>query len=241
MSYCTTGINNGERYQCYVTYLTLNYAALKGFLVGGGNKVHADDMALSGICVDILQLCATKDRLGGVFYQRLLKVSNTIKEHLDVSAHTRLSPADAGEAVTNGDAYLFVDVDGTTKLHQMIRSIRLMLCYPLNCLYESDNTNVLNLSMVDAYVNADIDFAHHLASPFNMDDDRVPDKLFPPSQPSQDNWANGEQGEGFLSGSAPFDWIESAWSGNNIGAREPSGTEMAHDASASDKSHIDLH
>ena len=226
MSYNTsvnaTDINTGARYQCYVTYLALNYAILKGCLVGGSN-LHAHDLAASGICIDILRLCATKDRLGGVFYHRLLEIRNTINENLQVSAHTRLTPGDDDETVTNDDSFLFVDVDGATKLHQMIRSTRLMLCYPLNCLYESNNTNFLNISMVDAYVNADIDFAHHLASPFNTDEDTIPDKLFPPSQPSQSSWTGSGQCEGFLSGSAPFDWSVSTWSGIDATTGELSG------------------
>ncbi|KAG5655526.1 hypothetical protein KAF25_003863 [Fusarium avenaceum] len=199
-------------YQCYITFLTLNYTAVKSFLVGGATAFRQQDVVLSGKCVEILKLCATKDRIAHSFHTRITRYQSVLQELLP-------QPTDAGiesfgllEGDVPNDSYLFVATDGDTKLHHLINELLEMLCYPLTLLKESNENRIRYPTIVEASVNADINFTYHLASPFNMAEDEVPVDLFPPGDKL---WgSNGVEGEaeGFVSGSVPFGWSVSAWS-----------------------------
>lgn len=199
-------------YQCYVTFLTLNYAAVKSFLVGGATAFRQQDVVLSGKCVEILELCATKDRIAHNFHTRITRYQSVIQELLPQATDANGESFGLFQGNVPSDSYLFVATDGDTRLHHLINELLEMLCYPLTLLKESNENRIRYPTIVEASVNADINFAHHLASPFNMADDEVPVDLFPPGDKLWGIDGSEGEAEGFVSGSAPFGWDVSAWS-----------------------------
>ncbi|KAM0201926.1 hypothetical protein ACHAQI_011127 [Fusarium lateritium] len=199
-------------YQCYVTFLTLNYTAVKSFLVGGAATFRQQDAVLSARCIEILELCASKDRIAHSFYTRVTRYQNILQELLPQATHANDESSDLVDTDVPNDSYLFVATDGDTKLHHLITELLEMLCYPLTLLKDSDENRIRYPTIIEASVNADIDFAHHLASPFNMAEDEVPVDLFPPGDMLWGSNGSEEGAEGFMSSSVPFGWDVSAWS-----------------------------
>jgi hypothetical protein len=216
---------NEGRYQCYVTFLTLNYTAIKSFLVGGATAFRQQDVVLSGKCVEILELCATKDRIAHSFHTRITRYQSVLQELLPQSTEAGVESFDLFDGNVPNDSYLFVATDGDTKLHHLMNELLEMLCYPLTLLKESNENRIRYPTIVEASVNADINFAHHLASPFNMAEDEVPVDLFPPGDKLWGGDGTERESEGFVSGSVPFGWRVSAWS-------EDPGVGKLHEAQA---------
>ncbi|KAF5635765.1 nitrate assimilation regulatory nirA [Fusarium sp. NRRL 52700] len=196
-------------YQCYVTFLMLNFTAIKSFLVGGTTAFRQQDVNLCQICIEILALCATKDRIARSFYTRVTKYKSLIREYLpEPKQDTQEDPSPYEDGPLDDDSYLFADSSGDVSLHHLMYELRELLCYPLTLLKGGYDANMPYPTIVEASVNADINFAHHLASPFNMAEDEVPSGLFPP----EDSLKEGhEMSEGYLTGSVPFGWDVSAW------------------------------
>ncbi|KAF4988234.1 hypothetical protein FGRMN_9886 [Fusarium graminum] len=195
-------------YQCYITFLTLSYTSVKRCLVGGANAFQPRDTILSAKCIEILSLCATKDRIARSFHARLCKYQSILRELLPKSADTISKGVESYDGSTSGDSYLFVDTSGHTQLHHLMNELVEMLCYPLTLL--KGNTDKIRYpTIVEASVNADISFAHHLASPFNMAEDELPEDLFPPGKSM--HGGSDEETEGYVSGSVPFGWDVSVW------------------------------
>jgi hypothetical protein len=193
----------------------LNFTAIKSFLVGGTAAFRQQDVILSSTCIDILALCATKDRIACSFYTRLTKYRDTIKEQLP--EYPENTPEDSfsyEDGSFDDDSYLFIESSGNTKLHQLMYELRELLCYPLTLLKGSSEANMPYPTIVEASVNADINFAHHLASPFNMAEDEVPIGLFPPEDSLKESQNRRTETEGYVSGSVPFGWDVSAWRGD---------------------------
>lgn len=178
---------------------------VKSFLVGGANSFRQQDMALSDKCVEILKLCATKDRIAQAFYLRLSKYQSILKEHLPMAAADDISSGAFNDNSYDG-SYLFGQTSGTTKLDQQMHELWEMLCYPLNLLKGSTETRMHYPTIVEASVNADINFARHLASSFSTAENDGPVGMFPlPDSP----WGSDEQEkevEGYISRSVPYDW-----------------------------------
>ncbi|KAG5755015.1 hypothetical protein H9Q70_002340 [Fusarium xylarioides] len=196
-------------YRCYVTFLMLNFTSIKSFLVGGSAAFRKQDVTLSRICIEILALCATKDRIAHSFHTRLTRYQEIIKGHLPESPDsTTLGSISYEDGPLDDDSYLFIESSGDPKLHHLMYELRELLCYPLTLLNGGSEANVPYPTIVEASVNADINFAHHLASPFNMAEDEVPSGLFPPDDSLNDYEAGTE---GYLTGSVPFGWDVSAW------------------------------
>ncbi|KAG5791134.1 hypothetical protein H9Q69_009813 [Fusarium xylarioides] len=196
-------------YRCYVTFLMLNFTSIKSFLVGGSAAFRKQDVTLSRICIEILALCATKDRIAHSFHTRLTRYQEIIKGHLPESPDsTTLGSISYEDGPLDDDSYLFIESSGDPKLHHLMYELRELLCYPLTLLNGGSEANVPYPTIVEASVNADINFAHHLASPFNMAEDEVPSGLFPPDYSLNDYEAGTE---GYLTGSVPFGWDVSAW------------------------------
>ncbi|KAF5596678.1 nitrate assimilation regulatory nirA [Fusarium pseudoanthophilum] len=196
-------------YQCYVTFLMLNFTAIKSFLVGGSAAFRKQDVTLSRICIEILALCATKDRIAQSFHTRLTRYQEIIKGHLPESPDSITRDSSLYEdGPPDDDSYLFIESTGDPRLHHLIYELRELLCYPLTLLKGGSDANLPYPTLVEASVNADINFAHHLASPFNMAEDEVPNGLFPPEDSLNDYEAGTE---GYISGSVPFGWDVSAW------------------------------
>ncbi|KAM0350990.1 hypothetical protein ACHAPU_002768 [Fusarium lateritium] len=197
-------------YQCYITFLTLSYTAIKRFLVEGANDLQPQDTFLSAKCIEILALCATKDKIARSFHARVCRYQSLLRELLPESADTKSKGIDSYEESASDDSYLFVETNGHTELHQLMGELAEMLCYPLTLLKGGPGM-IRYPTIVEASVNADINFAHHLASPFNMPEDELPEDLFPPSKSMHGGDGNGIT-EGDVSGSVPFGWDVSAWS-----------------------------
>jgi hypothetical protein len=198
---------NANRYQCYVTFLTLNYAAVKGFLAGGATTFR-QDIVLSSKCIEILKLCATKDNIAHRFHTHITRYQSVLQELLPQDTNADGESFGLFEKNVPDDSYLFVATDGDTRLHHLIKELLEMLCYPFTLLKESNGNRIRYPTIVEASVNTDINFAHHLASPFNMAEDEIPVDLFP----SGNKLRGSNNSEGFVSGSAPFGWDASAWS-----------------------------
>ncbi|KAF5975136.1 nitrate assimilation regulatory nirA [Fusarium coicis] len=197
-------------YQCYVTFLMLNFTAIKSFLVGGEAAFRQQDIVLSRTCIEILALCATKDKIARSFHTRLRTYRDTINEHLPEVRGTSKDSGSYEDGSFDDDSYLFVESSGDTRLHHLIYELRELLCYPLTLLKGSE-ASIPYPTIVEASVNADIDFAHHLASPFNMAEDELPSGLFPPDESLEGSHNYDGETEGYLSGSVPFGWDISAW------------------------------
>ncbi|KAL5590030.1 hypothetical protein FOVSG1_011897 [Fusarium oxysporum f. sp. vasinfectum] len=199
-------------YQCYVTFLMLNFTAIKSFLVGGGKAFRQQDVTLSRTCIEILALCATKDRIAHSFHSRLTRYQDIINGHLPESP---LNITQASSSYEDGplddDSYLFIKSSGDARLHNLMHELRELLCYPLTLLKGGSEANMPYPTIVEASVNADINFAHHLASPFNMAEDEVPNGLFPPEDSLKERHDYDARTEGYLTGSVPFGWDVSAW------------------------------
>ncbi|RKK92009.1 hypothetical protein BFJ71_g10484 [Fusarium oxysporum] len=199
-------------YQCYVTFLMLNFTAIKSFLVGGATAFKQQDVTLSRTCIEILALCATKDRIARSFYTRVTKYQDIIKEHLPESQQdTSEGPGSYEDGPSDDDSYLFIESSGNARLHHLMYELRELLCYPLTLLKGGSEADMPYPTIVEASVNADINFAHHLASPFNMAEDEVPNGLFPPEDSLKESHDYDARTEGYLTGSVPFGWDVSAW------------------------------
>ncbi|KAF5678703.1 NirA-like nitrate assimilation regulatory protein [Fusarium heterosporum] len=199
-------------YQCYITFLALSYTSVKRFLVEGANTFQSQDTFLSAKCIEILALCATKDRIARSFHARLCKYQSILRELLPKSAYVMSKGVDSYDESAFGDSYLFVNISGHTELHNLMNELVEMLCYPLTLLKGSTD-RIQYPTIVEASVKADISFAHHLASPFNMAEDELPEDLFPPGKSMQGG--NEEEAEGYVSGSVPYGWDVSVWSQNS--------------------------
>ncbi|CVL03486.1 related to nitrate assimilation regulatory protein nirA [Fusarium mangiferae] len=199
-------------YQCYVTFLLLNFTAIQSFLVGGAAAFRQQDIVLSRPCIEILALCATRDRIARSFHARLAKYQNTIKEQLPgFQAKTPEDSGSYGDESFDDDSYLFIQSSGNSKLHHLIYELRELLCHPLTLLKGESEASIPYPTVSKASVDADIDFAHHLASPFNMAEDEVPNGLFPPDESLGGSHNYAAETEGYLSGSVPFGWDISTW------------------------------
>ncbi|KAH7147414.1 hypothetical protein DER46DRAFT_665866 [Fusarium sp. MPI-SDFR-AT-0072] len=199
-------------YQCYVTFLMLNFTAIKSFLVGGTTGFRQQDVTLSRTCIEILALCATKDRIARSFYTRVTKYQDIIKEYLPESQQdTSEDPGSYEDGPLDDDSYLFIESSGDARLHHLMYELRELLCFPLTLLKGGSGANMPYPTIVEASINADINFAHHLASPFNMAEDEVPSGLFPPEDSLKERHDYHARTEGYLTGSVPFGWDVSAW------------------------------
>ncbi|EGU82785.1 hypothetical protein FOXB_06706 [Fusarium oxysporum f. sp. conglutinans Fo5176] len=193
-------------YQCYVTCLTLNYITVKSFLVGGATVFRKQDIVLSDKCIEILALCATKDRIAHSFHIRLCKYQNILRKHLPKSPNNDTKGFGSYGDDSFDGSYLFAETNGDTKLHQLMHELWEMLCYPLTFLKGSTETELRYPTIMEASVNADMNFARHLASPFNMAEDEVPVGLFPPGDCLGDSDGCEKEVEGYVTGDVPYDW-----------------------------------
>ncbi|RBA18273.1 hypothetical protein FPRO05_10568 [Fusarium proliferatum] len=199
-------------YQCYVTFLMLNFTAIKSFLVGGAAAFRQQDIVLSRPCIEILALCATRDRIARSFHARLAKYQDTIQEQLPgFQAETLEDSGSYGDGSFDDDSYLFIESSGNSKLHHLIHELRELLCHPLALLKGESEASIPYPTISKASVGADINFAHHLASPFNMAEDEIPTGLFPPDESLGGSHNYAAETEGYLSGSVPFGWDISTW------------------------------
>jgi hypothetical protein len=190
----------------------LNFTAIKSFLVGSTTTFRRQDIVLSGTCIEILALCSTKDRIARSFHARLTNYRDIIKENLPESTYDRSEASISYEdGPFDDDSYLFIKSSGDTKLHHLTDELREMLCYPLTLLKGSSEATMPYPTLVEASVNPDINFVHHLASPFNMAEDEVPNGLFPPEHRLKESHNYKGETEGYVSGSVPFGWDVSAW------------------------------
>ncbi|KAF5551380.1 nitrate assimilation regulatory nirA [Fusarium mexicanum] len=146
------------------------------------------------------------------FYTRVTKYQSLIRDYLpEPKQDTQEHLSSYEDGPSDGDSYLFVESDGDVSLHHLMYELRELLCYPLTLLKSSSYANMPYPTIFEASVNTDINFAHHLASPFNMAEDEVPSGLFPP----EDSLKEGhDMTEGYLTGSVPFGWDISAWGGD---------------------------
>ncbi|KAF4500027.1 nitrate assimilation regulatory nirA [Fusarium agapanthi] len=146
------------------------------------------------------------------FYTRVTKYQSLIREYLpEPKQDTQGEPCSYEEGPLDGDWHLFVESDGDVSLHHLMYELRDLLCYPLTLLKSNSDANMPYPTIFEASVNTDINFAHHLASPFNMAEDEVPSGLFP----SEDSLKEGhDMTEGYLTGSVPFGWDVSVWRGD---------------------------
>ncbi|KAM0216985.1 hypothetical protein ACHAQD_007704 [Fusarium lateritium] len=168
-------------------------------------------MILSGKCIEILELCATKDRIAHSFHDRITRYQSVLRELLPQATNANDPSFGHFENTVPDDSYLFVATDGDTKLHHLLIEQLEILCYPFTLLKKSSESRIRYPTIVEASVNADIDFAHHLASPFNMADDEVSVDLFPPGDMLESIDDYEGESEGLVSGSVPFGWDVSAW------------------------------
>lgn len=190
----------------------LNFIAIKRFLVGGTTTFRHQDVTLSKTCVEILALCATKDRIARSFYTRVTKYQDIIKEHLPESQQdTPKDPGPHEDGPLDDDSYLFIESSGDSRLHHLMFELRELLCYPLTLLKAGSEASMPYPTIVEASVNADINFVHHLASPFNMAEDEIPSGLFPFEDSLKERHEYDAGSEGYLTGSVPFGWDVSAW------------------------------
>jgi hypothetical protein len=194
-----------DSYQCYMTFLTLNYAVVKSLLVGGAGVFRQQDIALSDKCVEILKLCATKDRIAHDFHVRLSKYQRILKEHLPKATADDIDSG-AFDDNCSDSSYLFVQTHGNTELDQRMRELHEMLCYPLNLVKGSTETRIYYPTIVEASVNADINFAQHLASSFSTAEDDRPMGLFPPATSPGGSDGFKKEVEGYVSGSVLYNW-----------------------------------
>lgn len=164
------------------------------------------DIVLSGNCIEILELCATKDRIAHTFHTRITRYQSLLQELLPQATNANGESFGQFERNVPNDSYLFVATYGDTKLHHLRNELLEMLCYPLTLLKENDENRIRYPTIIEASVNADINFTHHLASPFNMAEDEVPVDLFPPGDKLWGSNDSEGEAEGFVSGSAPFGW-----------------------------------
>ncbi|KAF5248239.1 hypothetical protein FANTH_6032 [Fusarium anthophilum] len=115
------------------------------------------------------------------FYTRVTKYQSLIREYLpEPKQDTQEDPSSYEDGPSDGYSYLFVESDGDVSLHHLMYELRELLCYPLTLLKSSSDAKMPYPTIFEAFVNTDINFAHHLASPFNMAEDEVPSGLFPP-------------------------------------------------------------
>ncbi|KAF4340736.1 nitrate assimilation regulatory nirA [Fusarium beomiforme] len=143
------------------------------------------------------------------FHTRLMKYRDVLKEHLPEAADDR-DESHEGEC-RDDDSYLFIESGGNTRLHHLMDELRKMLCYPLTLLNEGSEAKIPYPTIVQASITKDINFVHHLASPFNMAEDEVPNGLFPPEERLEETNGYRSETEGYVSGSVPFGWDVSAW------------------------------
>uniref|UniRef100_A0A0D2Y6P2 Zn(2)-C6 fungal-type domain-containing protein n=1 Tax=Fusarium oxysporum (strain Fo5176) TaxID=660025 RepID=A0A0D2Y6P2_FUSOF len=182
------------------------------FLVGGTTAFRQQDVTPSRTCIEILALCATKDRIAHSFYTRVTKYQDIIREYLpEPQQDTSEDPGSYEDGPLDDDSYLFIESRGDTRLHRLMYELQELLCYPLTLLKGGSEASMPYPTIVEASVNADINFAHHLASPFNMAEDEVPNGLFPPEDSLKERHDYGPGTEGYLTGSVPFGWDVSAW------------------------------
>jgi hypothetical protein len=191
-------------YQCYITWLTLNYAAVKALLVGGPSLFRQQDITLSAKCIEILKLCATRDRIAHAFHLRISEYEGILKEHLPQTADDADSAAFDDNAFDS--SYLFAEPQGTTELDKRMHELWAMLCYPLNTLKRGTESSIHYPTIVEASVNADINFAQHLALSFNRTEDDVPIGVFPRTNSPRGSDGFEKEVEGYVSGSVPYDW-----------------------------------
>ncbi|KAH7198911.1 uncharacterized protein B0J16DRAFT_331339 [Fusarium flagelliforme] len=192
-------------YQCYITWLTLNYAAVKSFLVGGTSLFRQQDITLSDKCVEILKLCATRDRIAHAFHLRISEYQSLLKEHLPKTAAVDVDSGSFDDDSLDS-SYLFAQSQGTTELDRRVHELWAMLCYPLNLLKGSKETNIHYPTIVEASVNADMNFAQHLVLSFGRAEDSGPIGLSPRSNSSTGSDGIEREVEGYVSGSVPYDW-----------------------------------
>ena len=98
-------------------------------------------------------------------------------------------------------------------MHRLQDDLRKMCCYPLASHRDDKGGKMPPIPVVEVIVNGDVDFAHHLASPFNTDGEVEPTALFPPDDDLDGEYVHGGVKEGFLSGSVPYSWSHSVWAG----------------------------
>ncbi|KAJ4113946.1 hypothetical protein NW768_011476 [Fusarium equiseti] len=192
-------------YQCYITWLTLNYAAVKSYLVGGASLFRQQDITLSEKCVEILKLCATKDRIAHAFHVRISELQSILKEHLPKTTTDDIDSAGFDDESFDR-SYLFVQTQGTTELDQRMYELWVMLCYPLNLLRGGKETRIHYPTIIEASVNTDINFAQHLASSFSNaeDDGAIGGSVNADSPRGRDDVQ--KEIEGYISGSIPYRW-----------------------------------
>ncbi|KIL87210.1 hypothetical protein FAVG1_09766 [Fusarium avenaceum] len=202
----------------YMSAIMLKARALlatQGELVSSSTNLQSTFAIVEGV-----QAARASARLLGLILDEQAVVKNCwLTIYQSVLQELLPQPTDAGiesfgllEGDVPNDSYLFVATDGDTKLHHLINELLEMLCYPLTLLKESNENRIRYPTIVEASVNADINFTYHLASPFNMAEDEVPVDLFPPGDRLWGSDGVEGEAEGFVSGSVPFGWSVSAWS-----------------------------
>jgi hypothetical protein len=197
----------------------LSHVAVKNFLHGADRGAREQDLAFARICVVILELCATKDRVARTFLSRVRKIQSIIDENAATSGNeSSCNGLDAPH--DRDDSYMFMLDLGETRLHYLAEDILKMLCYPLTLRPEKADSGTLPYPMIaEAFVNGDVNFARQIASPFDMDEKVEVADFFPPetrlSEAFEWNSEEGRLGEGrFVSNEASYGWNSSAFTGN---------------------------
>jgi hypothetical protein len=177
-------------------------------------RLMKQDMFLAGRCIDILELCATKDRIARAFYDRLQLIQRILLKCLPILGDNTTEEDILDENYSFNDSYLVMRDAKDTELDLLLGDILQMLCYPFTLRTVNGKGKMPYPTISETFVNGDVNFAHHLASPFNMAEEVVPSNLFPPDDALQVLHQYTKETEGFLSKSVPHGWDGSVWTGD---------------------------
>jgi hypothetical protein len=95
-----------------------------------------------------------------------------------------------------------------------MHKLREILCYLLTFLKESTETKLCYPIITEVSVNADINFAYYLASPFNITKDEIPVGLFPPKDYLGDSNRYEKEVKGYITSDMPYNWDVSLGTSN---------------------------
>jgi hypothetical protein len=139
-------------------------------------------MVLAKKCVDILILCATKNRIARSFLSRVRTIFAIVKDEIE-TLDDRAMHVSLYEAHRHCESFLFTPKTSNTKLHHIVQDLMKMLCYPLDLHKNKSNHGDLPYpTIAETFATGHVNFAHQTASPFNMNEQfEPPVDLFPPN------------------------------------------------------------
>lgn len=189
---------------------------VKSFRHGTNSALRDLDMALSNKCVAILELCATKDRIGCAFLERLRKVKEMLSEHM----HTELElPSEPNIYIEQqyDESYLFAPVVEAGSLDAIGRDVLEKLCYPLTNQTIKNQRYVPLPAIAESFCHAEFNFAYHLVKPF-MEEHEQPGSLLSQNDGFAERDGDILEREGFICGPEPHEWSPSAFTGKDQGS-----------------------